>query len=114
MASKSAKCDKNTIKIAIFAAKLQKLLSGWELRPQVPAVTRLSCISLLSTWHKLDNFNEKKIYFWFTPLSKILDARLVAFTAANRFFKQLRAADETNLGALPALQVPFLDMILNF
>ena len=45
---------------------------------------------------KSGSFCAKKFYFWFTLLSKILVARLVAFTAASRFFKQLWAAGETS------------------
>ena len=34
-------------------------------------------------WTNINNFCAKKTYVWFTPLSKILVARLVAFTAAD-------------------------------
>ena len=61
--------------------------------PSSPSVARFSCISLSKLRPKLDNFYAKKNYFWFTPLSKILIARLVAFTIADRAFKRLWAAD---------------------
>ena len=54
---------------------------------QASACNTPSCISLFSTGPKLD-FCSKKRYFLFTPLSKILVARLVVFTAADRFFKR--------------------------
>ena len=38
----------------------------------------------------------QKNYFWFTSLSKILDALLVTFTAEDRFFERFWAADETS------------------
>ena len=60
-----------------------------------PFVTRLSCISLFSTEPKSDNFVQK-IYFSFTPLSKILVACLVAFTAVDSFFGRSWAADEAS------------------
>ena len=47
---------------------------------------RLSCISLFSTGANLGSFCAKK-HFWFTSLSKIQVARLVAFTAVDRFFE---------------------------
>ena len=58
-------------------------------RPRPLSETRSSCISLFSTRPKLDNFCAKIICV--PPLfSKILVARLAAFTVANRVFKRLR------------------------
>ena len=62
MVLKRAKCDLNGVKIAIFAAKLQKSPSSW-----APSVTRLSSNGLFSTGPKLDNYCAKNIYFWFKP-----------------------------------------------
>ena len=81
------------LKLLFFALKLQKLPCCWEIRPQapvhscltfsdyVPFVAHLSCISLFSLGANSYSFCAKKIYFWFTPLSKILFERLEAFTA---------------------------------
>ena len=76
MASKSAKCDKNGVKIAVFfAAKSQKFSSGWGLGPHAPghsqqifnnyvqSVTRFSCISLFSTEGKSGSFAQKDLVF---------------------------------------------------
>ena len=52
-------------------------------------MTRSSFISLFSTRPKLDNFCAK-IFFVLPIVSKILVARLAAFTAADRVFKRLR------------------------
>ena len=84
---KSAKCDLNGVKIAIFAAKLQKSPSSCLLEN----VTCLRSNGLFSTGPKLDNVWAKNIYFWFKPLffSKTLVALLVAFTPADIFFKRL-------------------------
>ena len=51
----------------------------------------MSCISLFDTGPKLDNFCAKDFTFGSSPfpLSEILVAFLVAFTAADRFFKRL-------------------------
>ena len=64
MVLKRAKCDLIDVKIAIFAAKLQKSPSSCGLSP---SVTRLSSNGLFSTGPKLDNFCAKNIYFWFKP-----------------------------------------------
>ena len=100
MALKVQNVIKMALKLLFFAAKLQN-------SPRHPAsVTKclgtilvcdtISCISSFSTGAKSGSFCTKKIYFWFTPRSKRLVARLVAFTAVDRFFKRLWAADETS------------------
>ena len=66
MVLKRAKCDLNGIKIAIFAAKLQKSPSS---SGSAPSVSRLSSNGLFSTGSKLDNFCAESIYFWFKPPS---------------------------------------------
>ena len=69
MVLKSAKCDLNGIKIAIFSKKLQKnaqhsgaphadfysLQRSWAL-PQAPSVIRLSCTILLTPSPNFDIF----------------------------------------------------------
>ena len=53
----------------------------------------------------------QKIYFSFTPRSKILVACLVALAAVDRFFGRMWAADETSQETLPNVLVSlFLDM----
>ena len=64
MVLKRVKWDLNGVKIAIFAAKLQKSPAA---RGYAPSVTRLSSNGLFSTGAKLDNFCAKNIYFWFKP-----------------------------------------------
>ena len=98
--------------MAIFAAKLPKLTSDWRLCPQFPSVIRLSCISLFSTGPKLDNFCAKKFHFGLIhlPLSQILVALLVAFTAADRLFKQLYGPDTKRVETLPVLYDFFSDI----
>ena len=79
------------------------------------SVTRLSCISFFSTGHKSDKFCAKKNKnFWFNPLSKILVACLVAFTAVERFFRRLWAAEETSYKRNAAGLIVFLDMNADF
>ena len=51
---------------------------------------------------KSGSFCVKKNNFWFTPVSKILVARVVALTAVDRFFKRLWAADEMSSEMLPS------------
>ena len=58
--------------------------------PKIRSVTRLNCISLFSTRSKIDNFYAKKNTFVSLFFSKILVARLAAFSAADRVFKRLR------------------------
>ena len=86
MASKTCKLGLNGIKIAIFAANHKNCPAAGG---SAPSVTRLICISLFCTGSKLDRFCSKKFYFGSNPLVliKILIALLVAFTAADRFFK---------------------------
>ena len=62
MVLKGAKCDWNGIKLAIFAAELQKSPSSW-----AASATHLSSNGLFSTGPKLDDFCAKSIYFWFKP-----------------------------------------------
>ena len=64
----------------------------------VSSVRSLSYSSLFSTGAKPCSFCPKTFAFnyWFSPLSKTLVARLVAFTAVDRFFKRLWTADETS------------------
>ena len=85
MISKRAKCDLNGVKIAIFAAKLQKSSCSWGL---CLSETRLSCNGLFSTGPKLDNFCVKTFTFGSSPLSlsKTLVVLLVAFAPADKFF----------------------------
>ena len=64
MVLKREKCESNGVKIAIFAAKLQKSPAA---EGSAPSVIRLSCNGLFSTGPKLDNFCAKNIYFWFKP-----------------------------------------------
>ena len=64
MVLKRAKCDLKVVKIAFFAAKLQKSPAGGG---SALFVTRLSCNDLFSTGPKLDSFRAKNIYFWFKP-----------------------------------------------
>ena len=64
MVLKRAKCVLNGVKIAIFAAKLQKHPAAGGF---APSVTRLSRNGLFSMGPKLDNFCAKNIYFWFKP-----------------------------------------------
>ena len=69
----------------------KKYLAAGGSALQASFVIRLSYINLFSTGPKLDYFLAKKMH-WFKPptsLSKILVALLVAFTAADRFFKRL-------------------------
>ena len=89
MVLKRDNCDLNGIKIAIFAAKSQKLPSSWGLCPLCDKLEYNN--GLFSTGPKLDNFCAKIIYVWFKPLSvsKTLVALLVAFTPADIFFKRL-------------------------
>ena len=55
------------------------------------------CISLFSMEAKSGSFcSQKKTNCWFPLLSKILVAHMAAFTAVDRFFKRLWAADETS------------------
>ena len=72
-----------------FCRKITKITHRLESLP--PSVIRLSCISLFSTELKSANFLQKKVTFGssYHLLSKILMALLVAFTAADRFFKRL-------------------------
>ena len=83
---------KNVRNMIEMASKLRFLLQNNKIRPsaggsvpQILFVIRLSCISLFSTGPKLYNFCAKEINFWFKPLplSKIVVALLVAFTAAD-------------------------------
>ena len=69
--------------------KITKITQRLQSLP--PSVIRLSCISLFSTELKSANFLQKKVTFGssYHSLSKILVALLVAFTAADRFFKRL-------------------------
>ena len=64
MVLKRAKCDSNSVKIAIFAAKSQKSPSS-----RAPYVTRLSSNGLFWTGPKLDYFCAKKFTFGSNPLS---------------------------------------------
>ena len=68
MVLKRAKCDLNGIKIAIFAAKLQKSPAAGG---SAPSVTRLSCNGLFRTGSKLNNFCAKNIYSTFGKKCKI-------------------------------------------
>ena len=58
-------------------------------------------------------FEKKQTFDSSPPLSKILFARLVVFTASNRFFKRLWAADTTSPENLPYLD-DFFDMNTKF
>ena len=60
---------------------------GYTYECLCPSMIRFSCISLFNTRAKSGSFCVKKIYFWFTSLSKILVARLVAFTAVDKIFQ---------------------------
>ena len=88
-----------TLKLLFVAAKSQKLPRRWELCPQVPFVTSLSCIGLFSTGPKLDKFCSKKFSLGASPfpLSKILVVLLVPFTVADRFLKQLYRPQKNEL-----------------
>ena len=94
-------------KIDTFASKLQKLPSVWGSAPRPPStVTKyLVTMSVCDTvelhqfvQHRGNQavFVQKKTNFWFTALSKILVARLAAFTAVDKFFKRLWAANKTS------------------
>ena len=77
-----------TLKSLFFAVKSENSLSDWRL---CPPVIRLGCIGLFSTGPKLNNFWEKNFAVGSRslPHSKILvELLLVAFTAADRFFKR--------------------------
>ena len=88
-----------TLKLLFVAAKSQKLPRRWELCPQAPSVTSLSCIGLFSTGPKVDKFCAKKFTLGASPLplSKFLVVLLVPFTAADRFFKQLHRPQKKQL-----------------
>ena len=103
--------SKMALKLLFFCCKITKidqrlgapppdprpqLLHFYMFSDYAPSVTRLSCISFFSTVPKSDKFWAKKSNFWLNPLSKILVACLVAFTAVNRFFRQLWTAEETS------------------
>ena len=89
----------NVIEVALKSlfCKITKIAKRLEALPppQAPSVIRLSCISLLSTGPKLDSFVQKKFTFGSSLLipNKILVVLLVAFTAADRFFKRLYGPD---------------------
>ena len=86
-----------TLKLLFFCSKITKIAQRQGAPPSTsPYVTHLSYISFSKLGPKLDNFCAKKIYFWFTPLSKILIARLLGFTAADKVFKRLWAAVKTS------------------
>ena len=57
---------------------------------------------------------QKKTNFWFNPLSKILVACLEAFTAVEKFFRQLWAAEETSYIRNAAGFIVFVDMNAEF
>ena len=80
------------------------------------SVTRLSCISFFGTGPKSDKFCAKKNTFGlrFNPLTKILVACLVAFTAVEKFFRRLWAAEETSYIRNAAGFIVFLDMNAEF
>ena len=106
-----------TLKLLFVAAKLQKFSRRWELCPQAPFVTSLSCIGWFSTGPKLDKFCAKKIYFGCNPLplSKILVVLLVPFTAADRFFKNYMGRRRNELISIARLiRLFFQTRIQNF
>ena len=77
----------------------------------------VSCISLFSTWPKLDYFCAKKFTFGLSLfyLSKTVVALLVAFTAADRFFKRLYEPDTKQANKRCRLYTSlFLDMNTKF
>ena len=84
--------------------------------PRLPSTVTIYLMTMPPFVTRLRSLNQaifvQKIYFLFTPLSKILVACLVVFTAVDGFFRRLWAADETSQETLPVLQVfLFLDMI---
>ena len=91
-----------------------QLLHFYMFSDYAPSVTRLSCISFFSMRPKSDKFWAKKSNFWLNPLSKFLVACLVAFTAVNRFFRQLWTAEETSYVRNAAGLIFFLDMNAEF
>ena len=76
-------------------------------------MTRVSCISFFSTGLNQTSFVQKN-YFWFNPLCKILVAFLVAFTAVEKFFRRLWAAEETRYFRNAAGLIVFIDMNAEF
>ena len=64
MVLKRAKCDLNSVKIAILPQNRKNHVTAGG---SVPSVTRLSCNGLFSAGRKSDNFCAKNIYVWFKP-----------------------------------------------
>ena len=79
-----------------------------------PPVTSLSCIRFFSTRPKSDKLCAKKNNFCFNPLSKILAACLVTFTAVDMFFRRLWSAEETSYIRKAAGLILFLNMNAKF
>ena len=60
---KRSKCDRNSVKIAIFCRKITKITQGrGSSAPQATFVVRLTCSGLFCTGPKLDNFCAKKTF----------------------------------------------------
>ena len=95
--------------------------SHYVFRNYASSVIRLICIRLFYTRLKSDNYRANNICFWFTLLSKILVACLVAFTQARSQKFAMGGCCE-GLGAKPPAAVApsarkfciFLQKSLNF
>ena len=109
MALKRAKCDKNDVKIASFLQQNHKNRSaagGSTPRPpstvtiylmtMPPFVTHLNYISLFCTEPKSDNFCAKNLLFVHPSKQNPMVTCMAAFTAVDRCFRRLWAADETS------------------
>ena len=92
---KRVKCDWNGVKIACFCRKITKITQRVGTLLLGPLCDRRELHQFVQYVAKLDNFCAKKFTFGLSLfyLSKTVVALLVAFTAADRFFKRLYEPD---------------------